>query len=237
MNNFGHKKNKPTGQGNRGDSGKEPPKWRGPGRSLIFWLGLFLVMFITWQYFQGFDQDVAEITYTEFLNEIEGANISEVTFTEKQIEGKLLTAKSFASSRNNQTVSAFRTRIPFADINYALVNRLEASNVKITAKDQSMDFFSILISVAPWLILILIWLFFLRQMQGGGGPKGLFSFGKSKAKLLTDERPKVTFSDVAGAEEAKEELQEIIEFLKEPAKFQKLGGKIPKGALLLGPPG
>ncbi|MEW5995144.1 MAG: ATP-dependent zinc metalloprotease FtsH, partial [Candidatus Zixiibacteriota bacterium] len=97
---------------------------------------------------------------------------------------------------------------------------------------------SYLISIAPWIILIFFWLFFLRQMQGAsGGPRGLFSFGKSRARLLTDERPKVTFSDVAGADEAKEELQEIIEFLKDPGKFQKLGGKIPKGGLLLGPPG
>jgi cell division protease FtsH len=203
----------------------------------VFWLALFLLMFVVYQWFAGFDQDVAEITYTEFIAEIDGDNVSEVTFSDREVEGKLVTAKTFASSRSNEPSSQFLTRIPFADLNYELVHRLEDKGVKITARLDGPDFFSILISIAPWLILILIWIFFLRQMQGGGGARGLFSFGKSKAKLLTDERPRVNFNDVAGAEEAKEELQEIIEFLKEPGKFQKLGGKIPKGALLLGPPG
>ena len=220
-----------------GDQQKEPSKWFGSGRSLIFWLALFLLMFITYQYFAGFNQDQVEITYTEFLAEIDRENVSEVTFTDRKIEGKLVEARGFAASRAGVTSASFTTRIPFADINYELVNRLEAKNVKIVAKVDGPDVFSILISIAPWAILILIWLFFIRQMQGGGGAKGLFSFGKSKAKLLTDERPRVNFRDVAGADEAKEELGEIIDFLKEPGKFQKLGGKIPKGALLLGPPG
>ncbi|MCH7948352.1 MAG: ATP-dependent zinc metalloprotease FtsH [candidate division Zixibacteria bacterium] len=99
------------------------------------------------------------------------------------------------------------------------------------------NIFQIFYTLGPFILLLVVWLFFMRQMQGGGGPKGIFSFGKSKAKLHTDEQPKVTFGDVAGADEAKEELQEIIEFLQEPEKFQRLGGKIPKGALLLGPPG
>jgi len=171
------------------------------------------------------------------VQEIDTGNVVEVTFSDREVEGKLLKAKTFAASRTNEPVSQFTSRIPFADLNYELIHRLEEKGVKITAKVEGPDLFSIIISVAPWLILILIWVFFLRQMQGGAGARGLFSFGKSKARLLTDERPRVNFNDVAGAEEAKEELQEIIEFLKEPAKFQKLGGKIPKGALLLGPPG
>jgi len=226
------------GQGGGRDDGQKPsPKLWGSGRSLIFWLALTLLIFLTYQYFAGFDQDAVEITYTEFITEIDADNVSEVTFSDREIEGKLISAKIFASSRSNESADKFRSRIPFADLNYELIHRLEDKGVKITARLEGPDFFSILISIAPWLILILIWLFFLRQMQGGGGARGLFSFGKSKAKLLTDERPHVNFNDVAGAEEAKEELQEIIEFLREPGKFQKLGGKIPKGALLLGPPG
>jgi len=184
-----------------------------------------------------FNTQQAEINYSEFLGEVAAHNVSEVTFAERAVEGKLFKPKVFPNSKVAEAAAIFKTRIPFADNNYELVNRLEQSGVKIIAKEQSIDFWQIVMSFAPFILIILVWLFFLRQMQGASGPKGIFSFGKSKAKLMTDERPKVTFSDVAGADEAKEELQEIIEFLKEPGKFQKLGGKIPKGALLLGPPG
>ncbi|MBN1212459.1 MAG: ATP-dependent zinc metalloprotease FtsH [candidate division Zixibacteria bacterium] len=222
---------------NKNDGSKEPGTWKGPGKSLIFWLGLFLVIFVIYTYYTSFNQDTVEIHYTEFIKEIDNSNVLEVTFTEREVEGKLKEAKAFASSNSSKQFTKFKSRIPFEDNNYELINRLEAKGVSIIAKVHGPDFFSVLISIAPWIFLVLIWLFFLRQMQGAGSQRGLFSFGKSKAKLLTDERPKVTFNDVAGADEAKEELQEIIEFLKEPGKFQKLGGKIPKGALLLGPPG
>jgi len=203
----------------------------------MFWLVAFAVLFIAYIYFAGVDEDMVEITYSEFIQQIDESNIAEVTFTERQVRGKLREPKVFASSGNDRAYTGFVSRIPFVDLNYDLVNRLEESGARIVAKEKSVDFYQVLFSIAPWLLLIFIWIFFLRQMQGGAGPKGLFSFGKSKAKLLTDDRPKVTFNDVAGADEAKGELKEIIEFLKEPGKFQKLGGKIPKGALLLGPPG
>ncbi|MEW6051681.1 MAG: ATP-dependent zinc metalloprotease FtsH [Candidatus Zixiibacteriota bacterium] len=210
--------------------------WRGTGRTMMFWLGLFLLVFILYSFVKSFDQDIAEITYTEFVGEIDSSNVAEVTFTDRELEGKLKQPKLFASTKSPKTFGRFKSRIPFADNSYELVNRLEKSGAKIVAKGDS-QLIQILIAIGPWLLLGFVWLFFIRQMQGASGPKGLFSFGKSKAKLMTDERPKVTFNDVAGADEAKEELKEIIEFLREPAKFQKLGGKIPKGALLLGPPG
>jgi cell division protease FtsH len=233
---FDHKKDESPGPPRPQDK-KEPPRWRGPGRSLILWAVLFALLFFSFAYFTGFNEETIEITYSEFIQQLKNDNIAEVTFTDRQVSGKLHEAKAFSASKNNQTYKSFVTRIPFADVNYELVNQLEDKGVKIVAKEKGIDFYQILFSIAPWILLIFVWLFFIRQMQAGGGPKGLFSFGKSKAKLLTDERPKVTFNDVAGADEAKEELQEIIDFLKEPGKFQKLGGKIPKGALLLGPPG
>ena len=219
------------------DKPTPPTGWRGAGRSLIFWAAFSLIVIAAYSYYTSFNRDTVEITYTEFVDEINNKNVSEASFTDRDVEGRLVEPRVFASSNDTQSFSKFKTRIPFPDINYAVITRLEEAGAKIVAKVQGPDVFSILVAAAPWVILVLIWLFFIRQMQGSGGPKGLFSFGKSKAKLLTDERPRVTFSDVAGADEAKEELQEIIEFLKEPSKFQKLGGKIPKGALLLGPPG
>jgi cell division protease FtsH len=218
----------------------EPPRdgmnWRGAGRSILFWIGLLLIVVLILQAVRGSGSETSPITYSEFLAEMNVGNISEVTFKERDIEGKLKQAKQFASTNTTHQFAKFTTRIPFADNSYLLVNRLEQSGAKIVAEGES-QILQILLAVGPYVLLIFVWLFFLRQMQGASGPKGLFSFGKSKAKLMSEERPKVTFSDVAGADEAKEELKEIIEFLKEPGKFQKLGGKIPKGALLLGPPG
>ncbi|MFH2049239.1 MAG: ATP-dependent zinc metalloprotease FtsH [bacterium] len=218
------------------DKQNEPGGFRGQGRTLIFWIALILVMVIGWTYISDFSETKAEITYTEFITQIDQNNVTEASFKDQEVEGVLKEARSFESSKTGDTFSKFKTRIPFPDINYELINRLEAKGIKINAETES-PLLSYLLAAAPWVILIFIWLFFIRQMQSGGGPKGLFSFGKSKAKLLSDERPKVTFKDVAGAEEAKIELGEIIDFLREPGKFQKLGGKIPKGALLLGAPG
>ncbi len=217
---------------------KEPGSLKGTGRSMMFWLGLLLVVFVTYTYITALTEDKAEISYSEFVIELDAGNVEKVAFRDQEIEGSLKEARVFETTPGGKSFEKFRTRIPFPDINYELVNRLEAKKVKIVAETES-PLFSYLIAAAPWILIIFIWLFFIRQMQGGGagGPKGLFSFGKSKAKMLTDERPKVTFGDVAGCDEAKEELTEIIDFLKNPAKFQKLGGKIPKGALLLGAPG
>lgn len=219
------------------DDNKDFPGFKGSGKSIIFWLGLIVIMYFAFTLFETMNKDSVEINYSEFTYELENDNIVEVTFEERTITGVLKEAKQFESSQGGAIFSKFVTRIPFPDFNYTLISKLETAGVKIIAKDQSPNMFTYLAAAAPWIILILIWLFFIRQMQGGGGAKGLFNFGKSKAKLLTDERPKVTFDDVAGANEAKEELEEIIEFLREPGKFQKLGGQIPKGALLLGPPG
>jgi len=221
----------------REDKPREGMNWKGTGKSLLFWIALILIAIVGFNYYTNLTSDEAEITYSDFIGEVDKNNVSEVSFTDRQINGRLKQSTKFTSIETDRTYGRFKTLIPFPDINYDLINRLEQRGVTIKAKEKSPDILAVLFTLAPWILLIFIWLFFIRQMQAGAGPRGLFSFGKSKAKLSTDERPKVTFKDVAGCDEAKEELQEIIEFLKEPGKFQKLGGKIPKGALLLGPPG
>ena len=114
----------------------------------------------------------------------------------------------------------------------------KAKGINYSFDKESNEWLNVILGFIPWVIIIAVWLLIMRRMQGSaGGTRGIFSFGKSKAKLITQSGHKVTFKDVAGADEAKMELQEIIEFLKEPTKFQKLGGKIPRGVLLLGPPG
>jgi cell division protease FtsH len=226
----------------RRPGGKEPHQdpnpWRRTSRTLLFWLLIVVVAVAMYQLLDPSRGRRVPISYSEFNSELEKGNVQSVTFTERTVNGKFKTPYTKTDVTGGRgpsgSFSEFEMTLPFADAS-KLVEKLQAAGVAVDAEQKEFSWTTLLLTFSPWLIFIFIWLFMIRQMQGG--PKGLFSFGKSKAKLLTENKPKVTFADVAGADEAKEELQEVIEFLKEPAKFQKLGGKIPKGALLLGPPG
>jgi cell division protease FtsH len=194
-------------------------------KQIIFWVFIFACLIVLWRVFQtgtGSGKD-HEISFSEFLQDAQQGQINEVTITGSDARGALRNEKE-----------NFHTVIP---ANYPhLYDVLDQNKVKVTIKDnQGSAWWSILINVAPLLILVALWFFMIRQMQSGGN-KAL-SFGKSRARLLSMQQKKITFKDVAGVDEAKEELKEIIEFLREAQKFQKLGGRIPKGVLLVGPPG
>ncbi|MEE8259250.1 MAG: ATP-dependent zinc metalloprotease FtsH [Sphingomonadales bacterium] len=190
----------------------------------MIWLAIPLFLLMVWTVLNdsGGANNPDPLAYSDFLREVENGNISEVT-----IEGN-----SIAGKRNDQ--STFVTTK--AEEHPELITRLSENNIKFTIIEEKPGFWSYVGTFLPFLLLIAVWIFFMNRMQGGGG-RGAMSFGRSRARLLNETQGKVTFDDVAGIEEAKEEVEEIVEFLKEPRKFQRLGGKIPKGALLVGAPG
>ncbi|MBN1354817.1 ATP-dependent zinc metalloprotease FtsH [bacterium] len=194
-------------------------------RTLTVWLFLIIILFLVYQMFVSSQKNQIELEYSRFLDQVEQKNVSEVVIRGKELTGKFIQSPS--------GILKFTTYAPDDD---ELVKILREHDVLIKVEDDNENFWlTAIISWLPFVLIIAIWIFFLRQMQGGG--RQALSFGKSRAKLLSNGKNKVTFQDVAGVDEAKEELQEIIEFLKEPHRFRKLGGKIPKGVLLVGPPG
>jgi cell division protease FtsH len=190
-------------------------------KTIMLWMSLLVVIFLAWHFAQ-IQKKETPLKFSEFMDQVEAGQIADVTISGTDIRGH-------TTSRE-----PIKTTVPPGYDKY--VDALRAKKVVINIeRDTTPAWANMLISWAPFLLLIGFWVFFMRQMQSGGN-KAL-SFGKSKAKLLASQQKKVTFKDVAGVDEAKEELQEIIEFLREPQKFQKLGGRIPKGVLLMGPPG
>jgi cell division protease FtsH len=196
-------------------------------KNLILWVVIAVVLLTVFQSFGGRSStNASSLKYSDFLTQVEQGQVQEVLIEGKTITGQLKSGVSFS------------TYSPETD-NSALIGDMNRANVSIVGKppEQPSLLAHIFVSWFPFIVLIGLWVFFMRQMQGGGGGRGAMSFGKSKAKLLSEDQVNISFNDVAGVDEAKEEVGELVEFLREPAKFQKLGGKIPRGVLMVGSPG
>ena len=194
-------------------------------RNFALWVIIVLLLLALFTLFQNPGQRTQsqEISFSQLLTQVDQGQVRDVLIQGPEIHG------TFTDGRGFQT---------YAPNDPSLIDKLYKKGVSITARAQQNDvpwFVSLLISWLPFIALIGVWIFLSRQMQGAGG-KAL-GFGKSRAKLLTEAHGRVTFEDVAGVDEAKQDLQEIVEFLRDPGKFQRLGGKIPRGVLLVGPPG
>ena len=193
-------------------------------KNVILWVVIAIVLMSVFNNFTSTRSGPQAMAYSDFVDQVRQGQIAEVTITGRTIEGV------------NQSGQHFSTYSPGDD---GLVGDLLNNKVVIKAgpPEKPSILMQILINWFPLFILIGLWIFFMRQMQGGAGGRGAISFGKSRARMLSEDQVKVTFSDVAGADEAKEEVTEIVDFLRDPSKFQKLGGKIPKGVLMVGAPG
>src|SRR5690242_10714008 len=205
--------------------------WSRTFRTFSFWALLLVGAVALVQFAANKKQDTAEISYTDFATQLDAQNVAAVEITDKQeVKGDFRHTISYKA----HDVEHFTSLLPF-DATDAWIQSLRAKNVDVTAREPKQSFGVILLNLWPLLLFAAVMIYLIRQMQQGGNRA--FAFGKSKAKLLTGDTPKVTFADVAGCDEAKQELEEIIDFLKDPQKFQRLGGRLPKGALLVGPPG
>ena len=213
------------------ENGKRP--WRHISKPLAFWIFFVLVAIFASKFFGSDPSSDVVLSYKEYKMLLEEGKIQSAIIIENEFHGRLVAEELTPPGRRQQhTFREFVVDLGVVDAE----TREEWLKYGVDFRFQKpSNWLNIFFNFLPWILFIGLWLFILRQMQGG--PKGAFSFGKSKAKLVSEDKTKITFKDVAGAEEAKQELQEIIEFLKDPRKFQRLGGRIPKGVLLVGPPG
>jgi len=197
-------------------------------RNLIVWILIFLGFAAIYNYLST-EKNVAEISFTEFYSAVDNGNVAEVMISGRNIDGLF----KGPYKKDGKEYLRFKVQIPYDDPE--LVKHLAEKGVQVYSKEKGF-LWTVVVSAIPWLLMLaLFWFFFFRQMTAS--QREAIRFGKSRVKVLKESKPQITFKDVAGCDEAKIELQEIIEFLKNPAKFKAIGARIPKGVLLVGPPG
>jgi cell division protease FtsH len=216
--------------------------WNRVFKVVLGWSAILFGFFLIMIWSRSGDSGEVEISFDQYQKLLNEDKIKEAVIKKGEnsftFHGVLKQAENVNIGQRQVTTDRFNVLLPYTNIDDATLKKWNEKNVAFKIEKEDTNWIAPLISALPWIIIIVFWIIVMRRMQGqAGGTKGIFSFGKSRAKMLTESQMRVTFKDVAGADEAKYELQEIIEFLREPSKFQRLGGKIPKGVLLLGPPG